>query len=873
MRSGAYGSVNRRTYGMMGDDVNLAARLMQAAQPGQILVNQSVLQGIESQYQWEGLPALRVKGKAEPVEVYGLLGRKEKPAGRVLEAKYALPMVGRGAELADIRQRMEGSLRGYGQLVGITGEAGVGKTRLVSQAIQIARQNDMIVYQGECQSYGTNTSYLVWQSIWRDFFGLDPADPLEAQVKVLEKRLVAFDPALVARLPLLGVVLNLPIRDNELTRAFDAKLRKASLEALLVACLRAHGREFPCLLVLEDCQWIDPLSHDLLEVIGRAIANVKVIILMAYRLPLPENLQAPRVSWLPNFHEIHLDEFSHQEAEQLIGLKLGQVYPSVGEIPLELVRLVTDRAQGNPFYIEELLNYLRDRGSQLPDLEALQSLDLPTSLHSLILSRIDRLSESQKITLKVASVIGRLFRAAMLWGSYPQLGDSQEVISNLRNLMRLELVELDTPEPELIYLFKHILTQEVAYESLPFATRAMLHEQIGQYIERAYANRLDQFIDLLAYHYDRTLNQAKRREYLAKAGEAAQRNYANSAAIDYYQRLLPLLRPDDKTQTLLKLGKVYELTGRWSEAERQYQGALDLADQLRDRSGRAWVQTAQGELMRKQGLYARSAAWLEQALYAFEDLGDRAGVGQALHYAGTLAAQQGNYNDARQLYEQSLVLRRELGDKPQTASLLSNLGIIARFQGDYDAARQLHDEGLAIRRDLGDKWGIAVSLNNLGNVALDQGNLDEARSLLEEALGLQREVGDRWSVANALNNLGNLARAQGDFERALSQYIEGVRTYEEFGDKRALAYLLEDMGCLAALQDRPQRALQLIGSASRLRQEVGAPLSSTELQKIDSFLAKVHRDLDEMAQATAYGRGRSMTQEEAIQFAVEDRLG
>jgi predicted ATPase len=193
------------------------------------------------------------------------------------------------------------------------------------------------------------------------------------------------------------------------------------------------------------------------------------------------------------------------------------------------------------------------------------------------------------------------------------------------------------PEPELAYLFKHILTQEVAYESLPFATRAMLHEQIGQYIERAYADRLDQFIDLLAYHYDRTLNQAKRREYLSKAGEAAQRNYANSAAIDYYQRLLPLLRSEEKIQTLLNLGKVYELTGRWSEAERQYQQALNLADQLRDRKGRAWVQTAQGELMRKQGLYTRSAAWLEQALYAFEDLGDRAGVGQALHYAGTLA--------------------------------------------------------------------------------------------------------------------------------------------------------------------------------------------------------------------------------------------
>jgi predicted ATPase/class 3 adenylate cyclase len=872
MRTGAYGSTSRRTYGMMGDDVNLAARLMQAAMPGQILINRATCQGISDGFRWERLPDIRVKGKADPVQIYNLVGLKEQPTARLQEAKYVLPMVGRQSELTLIEHRIGEVLQGRGQMIGITGEAGVGKSRLVAEVIRQANERRLVGYIGECQSFGMNTSYLVWQNIWNSFFALDINSSLEYQMQVLEEQLARINPNLLPRLPLLGAVLNLPIADNDLTRSLDAKLRKASLEGLLVDCLRARAREMTLLLILEDCQWIDPLSHDLLELIGRAIANLSVLLVIVYRPAISETLQPPRVSNLSNFTVVPLVEFSPEEARQLIAYKLGQLFGVQGEVPAALVELITARAEGNPFYIEELLNFVRDQSLDLSDSQKLSQLELPTSLHSLILSRIDQLTESQKITLKVASVIGRLFRAAMLWGTYPQLGDPQQVIADLDILIGLDLMAQDAPEPELIYLFKHILTQEVAYESLPYATRAVLHDQIGQYIERAYTGTIEQYIDLLAYHYDRSQNADKRREYLLKGGEAAQRNYANAAAIDYYQRVLPLLQAKDQIPILLKLGKVLELLGRWAEAGERYQQALALADQMTDRKAHAWAQAAQGELLRKQGLYVKSAAWLEQALSTFEDLGDQAGMGQALHYAGTLAAQQGDYEQARLLYEQSLAIRRELREKPQTASLLSNLGIVARFRGEYDLARTLHEEGLAIRRELRDKWGIAVSVNNLGNVALDQNNLAQARAWLEEALALQREVGDRWSVANALNNLGNLARAQGDYRSARSLYHESLAIYQEFGDKRALAYLLEDMGCTEALQNRPERALCLIGSASILREAVGSPLSATEMKKIESMLELAHRLLDETAQARAMGQGRSMTLEQAVQYALNDNL-
>jgi predicted ATPase/class 3 adenylate cyclase len=868
MRTGAYGGMLRRTYGVLGDEVNLAARLMQAAAPGQILVSKVTQQSAGEAFNWESLPDLKVKGKAEPVPVFSLAGLRERQTIRLQEPRYALPMVGREAELALIEEKLEQVLQGRGQLIGVSAEAGMGKSRLVAEVIRLAYERELVGYGGECQSYGTHASYLAWQSIWRGFFDVDSTWPVHVQAQALETQLGWIDPALAARAPLLGAVLNLPIPDNELTRSFDAKLRKTSLEALLVDCLRARARQMPLLLVLEDCHWLDPLSHDLLEVVGRAILDLPVLLVLAYRPPELERLQAPRLSQLPHFLEIGLADFTPQEAERLIGLKLMDFFGPQTEVPQDLVERITARAQGNPFYIEELLNYLQDRGIDPHDSRALEHLDLPSSLHSLILSRIDQLTESQKITLKVASVIGRLFRAAMLWGVYPQLGDQRRVEADLDALSRLELTPLDAPKPELTYLFKHIVTQEVAYETLPFATRAMLHDQIGQYIERTYLDTLDQYVDLLAYHYDRSQNEAKKREYLLKAGEAAQADYANAAAIDYYRRVLPLLLAQEQVAVMLKLGQVLELVGEWDEAGALYRQALELAEQLGDRQAQARCQTAQGELFRKQSQYTEAAVWLERGRAVFEELGDEAGVGQVLHLAGTLAAQQGDYQTARALYEQSLVIRRKLADRPRIAGLLSNLGIVARFQADYDLARALNEEALAIRRELGDRWAIANSLNNQGTVALDQGDYAEARARLEEAVVILREIGDRWYYANSLNNLGNVARAQADYATARALYTESLVINRDLGDKWALAYLLEDIGGLSALQGEAERALRLVGAADTLREAIGAPLPPAEQASLERMLESARQQLGEAGQAAAWSVGRALSLEEAVSSAL-----
>lgn len=864
--TGAFGANVRRVYGVQGDDVNLAARLMQAAEPGQILVSNVSRQATAELFTWDDLPDIMVRGKAEPVSVSNLTGLRQRRATRIQATQYTLPMVGRESELNLVIDKLREVRKGRGQIIGITGEAGIGKSRLVAEAVRIAGDWQLVGYSGECQSYGTNSSYLVWHNVWRGFFDLDVSAPLEQQERLLEAQLARIDPTLVPRLPLLGTLLNTPLRDNELTHSLDAKLRKSSLEALLVDCIRARAEKTLLLLVLEDCHWLDPLSHELLEIIGHAIVNLPVLIIMAYRPPEFDRSRQPRVSKLSHFTEVRLSEFTPTETQRLVTRKLQQFYDTQTHAPDALIERIVERADGNPFYIEELLNYLHDRDVDVLDSPALEQLDLPNSLHSLILSRIDQLSESQKTTLKLASVIGRLFQAAILWGAYSQLNDAKSVKADLEVLDRLELTVLDA-DPELTYLFKHIVTQEVTYESLPYATRATLHDQIAQFIENTYGDSLDQVIDLLAYHYDHSENGSKKQEYLLLAGEAARASYANDAAINYFKRLIPLLPAEEVGAVMLKLGQVLELVGSWDEAAAWYKRALEAANRLEDKAARAWSQTAIGELLRKQGQYDDATLWLAHAQATFEEIADQAGVGQVLHFAGSLAAQQGEYETARDRYEKSLAIRRELDDKSNIGSLLSNLGIIARFQGNYVLARALHEEGLAIRRELGDRSAIAVSLNNLGNVALDQGDHAEARLRLEEAVALQRQVGDKQYIANVLNNLGNVARDQNDFDSARLLYDESLVLNQRLGDRWQLAYLLSDIGRLAACQGKADRALKLVGAATTLRELIGAPLSGVEQEKLEQALQPARQLLSKADQESAVTEGKGMSLEEAIDFA------
>jgi len=864
--AGASGGATRRTYVAIGDEVNLSARLMQAAGSGQILVASHAWYPVQYAFTADALPPKSVKGKTVPISVYSLTGMQERHAAVLKDMGYALPMVGRQYEVKKFEQELAQVLSGRGRILGITGEAGMGKSRLAMEMIRIAQTSKMAIYGGECEAYGAHTNYLVWQGVWYGLFELDRHASLEAQVYDLERQLLQINPALLPRLPLLGGVLNLPIPDNQLTRSLDAKLRKSSLEALLVDCLHARAKTRPLMIILEDCQWMDELSHDLLAMIGRAILNMPVMLVTTYRPLQMEHLKRVLVSGLPNYVGIELGELSEQEAEELIQLKLRQLSKTQARVSPELVTRIMEKTDGNPFYIEELINYLQDRGIDPSGAGGLAQLDLPDSLYSLVLSRIDQFNESQKVTLKVASIIGRMFKAAWVYGYYPQPGDPQLTLDNLDALYLTDLIPAETSESEKSYLFKHITTQEVAYESLPYNTRSKLHGLFAHFMEEANISSLDRYIDLLAFHYGHSENTEKKREYWLMAGQASQAKHANAAAVEYYRHALELLSPADKVDVLQKLGQVLEIIGKYNEAEESYQQALELAVQQKDQRGQGLVQTALGELYRKQGRYDEAVEWLNRARVMFEALGDQEGIGRVLHFSGTVAAHRANFAEARGLYEESLVIRRALNDRANTASLLSNLGVVARAQGDLDLARTLHEEALSIRREIGDRWAIGVSLNNLGNVAVDQGRFAEASALHEEGLAIRREVGDRWAIANALNNLGNLAREQGDYQKAIRLYHESLEINHQLDGKWAIAYLLDDIACLSVLCSQPERAFRLAGAASAVRKSIGSSLSPAEQKKLDDSLEKARQSINEAEQTRLFSEGENWSLEQAVEY-------
>ena len=861
LRSGTYGHRDRRTFVCLGDAVNLAARLMSKAPPGAVFVSEAVRAQAGDGFTWERVPDLTLKGKAEPVSAYALIGIGAGATSR--RRRYELPIVGRDRELATLELGLQQALDGRGCVVGIAAEAGMGKSRLLAEFVRGVRARGTFVAFGECQAFGANASYFVWRDVWRALFGIDEGLSHDEQVADLEATLRRLDPTLVPRTPLLDVVLGLRIADNDLTASFDAKLRKASLEGLLADSLRARARDEAVVIVLEDCHWIDPLSRDLLGALVRAASVLPVLFVAAYR-PATAAGGGLGIEHLPHFGELPLSQLGPDDAGLLVDGKLRQLFGAGMEATPSLVDLLLERSGGNPFYIEELLNYIRGRGVDPRDESALRSLELPESLHSLILSRVDTLEEEPRRTLKVASVIGRSFRAPWLPSVYEELGSLEAVTEHLRRLQSLDLVQLDQPV-EQVYLFKHVVTQEATYESLPFAIRADLHERVAAYIEDS--EDTERNLDLLAHHYWHSENTDKKRDYLVRAGEAAQATYANAAAADYFRRAVPLLAGDERWRVTRRLGEAVEVGGDWPAAEAAYRDARALAEELENGPARAWSEVSLAELARKRGDYDDAARWLEAAHEGFAAADERAGLAQVLKIEGTVAATRGELDAAAPLFEASLAIHRELDDAAAMGALVSNLAMIAEYTGEYERSRSLNEEALALRRRAADKGAIAISLTNLGNVLLLLGREDEALGCQEESLALRRQTGDPWMIALGEHNLGVLTRAQGDLAGTADLFASALRVYRDHGEKWALAFMLEDTAVLGVLADEPELALRLAGAGAALRDEIGAPRGPADQAELDAQLEPARAAAGAGAEALAHD-GRELPLDEALELAL-----
>ena len=889
LRVGGYGSATRQSFGAIGDEVNAAARLMGIAAPGEILVTGRLRQALGSAFALEARPPMPMKGKAEPIPVFAVLGLNRQRAVRLQEPVPTLPMVGREAELAWLARKLAVAQRGQGQVLGLCAEAGMGKSRLVAEAVRLAHRLGFSAYGGQCAVDGLPTPYGVWQPIWSALFDLDPAWPQRKQLRTVEAQLREHAPEHLEALPLLGRVLGLPWPDNALTAALTPQDSKALLETLLQQCLGSMVREADedgagLMLVLEDLHAIDPLSLDLLLRVARAAAAWPLLLVLTYR-PVDGGAAGAvgavgavceppwaRLAALHHFDAVTLGGLDAVQAEQLIRAKLAALFPErVGAVPAALIERLTAQAQGNPFYVEELLNYLHDRGLDPREPGAIERIALPASLHGLVLSRIDQLQPGQQRTLKVASVIGRLFSAADLHGYHPAVGEPPHLRQALDELDRLGFTPQAPEEAELSYLFKHLVTLEAGYESMAHGTRVALHAELARYLEARDPTLSHTRAAQLAHHFACAEQHEAARRYLVLAGEQAAAQFANEEALDCYRRALADLPDGDiATHWMLRMRceALHDLMGRHA-ARRDGLTQLDAwADRLPEPAlGRAEIALRRAKLATDVGDYAESQAqalaalghldaadrrspeaerWRVDALLlaaraqffqgeaaASRPLLDQAlALAQAADYArgeyNTLAQfglvhwQFGQLDDARALMGQALARIEAAGDLRRQIDLLNNLGVVAKDQGQPAQALVHYAEAEALARRIGDRSGEAMLLNNQGTACLGAGDFAAAGQHAARALALFAELQEPVQQGMSLVTLGESLRELGQFDDALPVAEQALALLRASGARRGEATVLENLGQIHRDQGRGPEALRCLAEALALAQTLGA---------------------------------------------------
>jgi ABC-type oligopeptide transport system substrate-binding subunit/class 3 adenylate cyclase len=585
---GPVGAGSRVEYGAVGDAINTAARLQSAAAPGSVLVGESTHRLVEPLFDWSEPRRLSLKGKEDEVVAYEVTGVRAVPGKARGVLGVETPLVGRAAELAVARAAAEAVLAGTGGILYMTGEAGIGKSRLTTELRAFVEEANSQHgpprwLEGRCVSYGESLPYWPYRDILRDWLDVSLQEP-ELRLRISLRREVdrLFGERALEIYPYLGAMLGLTLEPDA-----GARLAELSPEALqyrtfevVRALLERLADERPLIVAVDDLHWADATSLQLTEQLLGVTDSAAVLLILEQR---PERdhpswqVKAVAAEQYPHrLRELALETLSGEDHRELLHSLVGDK-----TIPVELEEHILASAEGNPFYLEELVAALVDTGVLVRAgddwrFEHEAEIVIPPTVEKVILARIDRLSESQREVLTAASVLGRRFGLPLLEGVTGGNGSLQD---SLNALQRVDLIREARRWPEPEYRFKHVLIQETAYRTLLATSRKELHRKAGEWLEAHYAESEDEVLGLLAHHALAAADEEKAVRYLTRAGDRARLEWALDEAIGHYRALLPLLerRGADREIALVqfKLAIALHTSLRFAEANTAYQSAFE----------------------------------------------------------------------------------------------------------------------------------------------------------------------------------------------------------------------------------------------------------------------------------------------------------
>jgi class 3 adenylate cyclase/tetratricopeptide (TPR) repeat protein len=768
---GSIGDNLRMDYTAVGDTTNLAARLQQSAPPEVILVSQTTSRLVQEQAYLEAIPLMQVKGKEAPVVAYKLLGhRPRRSPGARLGERTLSRFAGRERDLAVLHEVLAQVEAGQGQVVGIVAEAGVGKSRFLYEFRQSLREKRLTYLAGSCLSYGQTIPYLPLIDILRHNCGITEADSPETVTTKVRQGLQEVGLDAEAGAPYLLHLLGVQAGTESLAALSPEAIKTRTFDTLRQMSLRG-SRQQPLIFEVEDLHWIDKTSEDYLMSLVESLTGAPILLLGTYR-------PGYRPPWVEKSYTTQVALRPLASRDSLVVVR--SVAPR-GQLSDHLTQVILAKAEGNPFFLEELTRAMVEQGELQADVA------VPDTIQGVLMARIDRLPDAVKRLLQTASVLGRTFSVRLLEAIWEGPGAVEPLLGELQ---RLEFIYEHTEVDEPIYVFKHVLTQEVAYDSLLHERRRALHARIVEAIETLYADRLPEQVDRLARHAFWGEVWAKAAVYYRQAGaKAFARSALREAVAGFEQGLVAVEHlPEsqerreqaidlrlDMRNALLALGAFGAMFDHLCEAER-------LAASLDDQRRLGWVSAYLSCHFCVTGDPDRAVETGQRALALAMASEDCALEVMATFFLGVLHLSLGDYRQAVHYHRKNVeTLTGEwLHERCGEAGLPS---VFSRAFLDWSLAELgafaegivCGEEAVQIAEATVDQpFTLSQAYFYVGLLHLRKGDLPQAIAMLERSLGVCQAGDIPLILSYAASHLGYAYALSGRLTEALLLLEQGV---------------------------------------------------------------------------------------------------